>query len=182
MNYTLTPLNPDLYCTIPMAKKQLRIDADQTFEDDLIAEYRDSAIAQVENQCAVIFGNRDLEVAYTAFETKLILPVWPVKSITSVEYRDINGATQILAAADYKLFALQQDHKAHVTILIDLPETESDNPVAVTVTAVAGTDTVPGDIKQAIKLLISDSDTYREDKPMPGTDRSVMVKLRPYKY
>lgn len=182
MNYTITPLDPDDYCTIAMAKKQLRIDEDQTHEDDLISEYRDAAISHVENMCVVVFGTRKLEVAYPAFEKKLVLPVWPVQSIDSVEYVDSDGQTQTLPASDYNLFTLQQSHEAHITIKSNLPTTDMDNPVAVTVIAQVGTAKVPGDVKQAIKLLISDSDTYREDKPVPGTDRSVNVKLRPYKY
>jgi uncharacterized phiE125 gp8 family phage protein len=182
MNYTITPLVADSYCTIAMAKKQLRIDADQDFDNDLIEDYRGSAIDQVENMCAVVFGSRVMVASYEKFEKKMTLPVWPVNSITSIKYKDTAGQEQTLPESDYVLFAYQETHDVHVTIKVNLPEIEKDQPAAVVITAAVGTPTVPKDVKQAVKLLISDSDTYREDKPMPGTDRSVNIKLRPYKY
>jgi uncharacterized phiE125 gp8 family phage protein len=182
MNYTLTPLDADSYCTIAMAKKQLRIDEDQDFDNDLIEDYRGSAIDQVENMCAVVFGSRVMVANYQQFEKKITIPVWPVSSITSIKYLDAAGVEQTMPETDYVLFAYQETHEVHVTIKVQLPNTEKENPAAVVITAAVGTETVPRDVKQAIKLLISDSDTYREDKPMPGTDRSVNIKLRPYKY
>jgi uncharacterized phiE125 gp8 family phage protein len=180
MNYSITPLDSNKYLTLVMAKKHLRIDG--TDEDELITESIEASIAQVENHCAVIFGERDFVLKVPGFTSKINLPFYPVNSITSVVYKDKEGADQTLPVASYNLFALQQDHSNSVRILGNLPETETDNPEAVIITGKIGLVKVPGDVKKAVKLLCGDADTYREDRPMAGTDRAVSQLLRPYKY
>lgn len=182
MQFTVDPLDTDRYCTLAAAKKHLRIEADYTIDDDHITDSIESAAAQVENYCNVLFGTRDFTVETAQLANKIELPVYPVQSITSIIYQDENGDEQTMNDSDYRLFQLDQQRVTSIHFIGNIPSLQANNPSAVTITGVCGLGKVPGDVKKAVKLLIGDSDTYREDRQLAGTDRAVSKLLRPYKY
>jgi len=182
MQYTVDDINSDKYCTLAQAKTHLRIESDYTNDDDLITASIEAAASQIENHCAVLFGTRDFTIQLSQLSGKIDLPIYPVQSITAVSYKDVDGSDQSIASDSVKLFQLDQQRKASIHILGNLPAVEKDNPIAVTITGSCGLGKVPSAVKKATKLLIGDSDTYREDRQMAGTDRAVSKLLRPYKY
>lgn len=188
MNYTITPATTDSYCTLVQALKHLKMD-DRDGDNNIITPQEDqdevsdmiaSAIAQVENHCKPIFMPRDYVMTIEAWQPKVVYPFYPVSSITSVEYVDVNGDTQTLPADNYKPVSYTSTRESKVIFKGELPEIKEDSEI--TIKGSCGTDEVPADVKKAVKLLIGDSDTYREDRPVPGSDRAVNALLRPYKY
>lgn len=188
MNYTITPATTDSYCTLVQALKHLKLDdrdgdgniitpqEDQDEVSDMIA----SAIAQVENHCKPIFMARDYVMNIEAWQAKVLFPFYPVNSITAVEYIDVDGNYQTLPVDNFKLVSYASTRESKVIFKGDLPEIKEDTEI--TIKGSCGTNKVPADVKKAVKLLIGDSDTYREDRPVPGSDRAVNALLRPYKY
>lgn len=82
----------------------------------------------------------------------LWLPYVPVTSVTSVEYRDVDGATQTLSSANYILIAGFQSARVQLLPSEDWPVTE-EHPRAVTVTYVAGYTTYPSNLKRLTKMM-----------------------------
>lgn len=187
-DYAITPLSSDSFCTMAQALKHLKLD-DRDVDGAIITpqdtqdEVRlaiDSAIAQVENHCAVVLGSRNFTTRMDAFNAKVQFPFFEVTAITSVMYVDKEGQDIALPASSYKLATYRTTRESILIIKGEFPEIKEDSEVIVSGTC--GTVTVPADVKKAVRLLIGDSDTYREDRALPGSDRAVSALLRPYKY
>lgn len=187
MEYSITALPTDDYCTMPQALKHLRLDVyDGTGALDVddvtqleVQTMIDSAIAQVENLCGVVIGPRQFTLMIDAFASKIKFPFYKVTAITAVTYIDVNGDTQTLPNNSYRLSSYTTIHESMVYITGNLPAIKENTQI--TITGTCGTTTVPDDVKKAVRLLIGDSDTYREDRSIPGTERAVYALLRPYK-
>lgn len=82
----------------------------------------------------------------------LWLPFPPVTSVTSVQYRDTDGATQTVSSSDYILIAGNQSARVQLLPSVDWPDTE-EHPRAVTVTYVAGYTAYPSTMKRLVKIM-----------------------------
>ncbi|MFT7283323.1 head-tail connector protein [Nonlabens sp.] len=188
MDYTITPTESDNYCTLEQALKHLNLD-DRDAENaiitpqedqDEVTEMIEASIAQVENHCKPIFMERDYVVTLEEWQDKFVFPFYPVNSIASIAYKDLEGQNQTLVAASFRLISYASTRESKIIFKGTLPEIQEYS--SITITGKCGTSKVPADVKKAVKLLIGDSDTYREDRPLPGADRAVNALLRPYKY
>jgi hypothetical protein len=84
--------------------------------------------------------------------------------VTSVSYRDVDGALQTVAGTDYRII-----NSDHVTIVqpntgVTWPKTQADIPDATTIAYKAGKagELVAPPIKAAILLLVGDLHEHRE--------------------
>lgn len=177
LEYNIQATDATNYITLAMAKKQLRLDHD--LEDDLIQDYIDAAIDEVEQHCRVVFFKRDFKVTARAFTNKMQLPLYQARSITSIEYYDTAGALQTVDPASYKLVTYSATRESKLLFLTAMPAIKENTDI--TISGTVGTDEVPASVKQAVKLLIGKHDTYREDNNV-GVVRAVNKLLRPYKY
>lgn len=90
--------------TLAEAKVHCRVDIDDTSEDALISIYIAAARATAEKRMARAIIAQTWELAQDAFTEKIILPLAPIMSVTSVKYKDSAGAVQTVPSTDYALF------------------------------------------------------------------------------
>lgn len=142
--------------SVDEAKQHLRVDTSD--DDGLIAGYILAARHWVESQVGPLMTQTwDYTVDYgwptLAGEYAIPLPLRPVQSVTSVSYKDSDGATQTLSAGLY------------TTVLnVPLPRIERaygaswptvrDVPAAITVRFVAGYGSTPGDVPDSLRVAM----------------------------
>jgi len=138
--------------TLAEAKAHLREDADD--QDGLIVSLIRAAAAMVEAHTGLILRARTVAFSAPEFGDRLLLPVRPVVSVTSIAYDAQDGTEAAFTGYRVREFAGQ------VSIVpgfnAAFPEVEAIDG-AVRVTAVAGyadNASVPHAIKQAVLLLV----------------------------
>ena len=183
MEYTISTLPTDSFCTMQQALKHLRLDVydannaldvDQATQDE-VQTMIDSAISQVENLSGVVLGPRTFELKIDSFIDKLAFPFYKINSITAVTYVNAAGAAVTMAASDYRLSSYTNIHESILYIINELPARKENTQI--TITGTCGTTTVPSDVKKAVRLLIGDSDTYREDRNVAAPVRAVYALM-----
>lgn len=171
------------------AKAHLRVDHSE--EDSLITSIVSAVTAHLDGWTGVLgraLVTQTWRQDYEAFEDRLRLPLWPVASVTSVTYRDDEGADQTVSASNYTL--LRDDLGAYVEIKPGLSWPEvGDHLAPVSVTYVAGQAAadVPAAIKHAAYLMIGDLYRNRETAaigvqataiPMSATVNALLAPYR----
>jgi len=172
--------------TLAEAKAQCRVD--HSDEDTKIAAFIAAATGHLDGYTGILgraLVTQTWRQDFSAFASKLRLPLKPVASITSVTYYDGDNAQQTLSSSVYELLtdaagpylALKPDQ--------DWPGTY-DRAAAVSVTFVAGAAVadVPEEIKQAILLMVGHWYENREavtEAKMSDLPLAVDALLRPYR-
>lgn len=88
--------------TLAQAKTFLRMDgAEQDLEIGIMAA---AAVEDVEEQTGLRLLNQTVKVGADRFEDLAHFRVGPIRSVTSIAYRDVAGADQVLAPNRYELF------------------------------------------------------------------------------
>jgi uncharacterized phiE125 gp8 family phage protein len=153
---------------------------DFTDDDDLITSLVESATSKIDGPRGIGIAcfTQTWELSLDAFETEIILPGWPVKSVSSVTYVDIDGATQTIDSADYQLDIKGDKVRLRPSYGLSWPTPRLIN-AAVSISYVVGEAQV--DIEPLIKLAIKQmvahwyenreaiSETGFNDVPMSAT-------------
>lgn len=181
--------------TVEHAKQHLRVEISD--DDALIAGYVLAAREWVEGQThrALVTQTFDYAVDYDWPHyygmDKIILPVNPVQSVTSISYVDSSGASQTLAADQYTVAARESVSYIEPAYDVAWPEVRCV-PAAVTVRFVAGyLDTtvspnhgdVPFALRTAILLKAAELYEHRGDM-LPGSlqvSPAVEALISPYR-
>lgn len=147
------------------AKRHLRVDADDTSQDEVIDAAISAARELVEHETKTAVMTQTWALRLDAFpecSKPILLGRPPIQSITSVTYIDATGVEQTMPAADYVLDPAQLG-MLRLAYGASWPATRSQ-PMAVTITFVSGVeiDEVPKAIVQAMKLLVGDFYENRE--------------------
>lgn len=106
------------------------------------------------------------------------LDINPVTSVTSIQYKDTNGATQTLNATNYTADTVSQPARIFPTEDVSYPDL-GEYPNAVFVTYVAGyatTAAVPAALKTAMLQKIAFLYENREDIPIQGVGAAYRVR------
>lgn len=133
------------------AKAQLRVTSDA--EDALIEGYIRAATKYVEQTLSVSISEQQWQLTLDSFTDTIELPRGPVTEIDSVEYVDVDGATQTVDGDIYSIDLFSRSQ----WLVLNSDETWPDTLSAVNtviVTYTAGMEQVPDDLKHAILLLI----------------------------
>jgi uncharacterized phiE125 gp8 family phage protein len=148
--------------SLEMAKKHLRLDASFDDEDDLITAYISAAVSYCES---FIGGNisATATIKMDDLPLRFKIPVFPVKTITSVSYFP-NSASEAVTLAETSYALMRVDKSAYLALTIDSPALP-DRFDAVTVVCEIGFDELPKTIIQAVLLLVGDMYERREDRP-----------------
>lgn len=138
--------------SLALAKSHLRVTS--SHEDTLIPTYIAAARDWIENYCGIAIEERTVTFSAPKFENTMPMPIAPVQSISSVQYKDEDGNTQTLATSVYGYVATDS-LSPRIVLLNDQewPDTAID-PEAVTVTAVVGYDSAPAALVSAMLLMI----------------------------
>lgn len=150
--------------SLALAKKQCRIEADYTDEDDLIARLITAARLYCEARISRAFVTQTVKLSLDAFPfhrawspvgAALTLSKPPIQSVSWVKYIDPSGTLQTLDPSFYTVDASSQPARIVRNQLNPWPTT-GFYPAAVQIQFVAGygnADAVPANIGQAILLL-----------------------------
>jgi uncharacterized phiE125 gp8 family phage protein len=160
---------------LDLVKRHLGVGFDDA--DDLISLYLEAATAAVEGPHGIGVPLRiaTYKLTLDAFPCDSItIPLRPVTAISSVQFKDENGFVQTLAPTAY----LTDITTGTVSRNIGGSwPTTANLPGAVTITFVAGFETIPADLLNAILLMIAGSIKNRED--MYGTDGTATPVMSP---
>ena len=141
--------------TLPVAradaKDHLRIEQDEIDFDSDLDELIYAAGKYVEDSIHHTLITTQYTAKWDCFPGDILkIPGWPIASVDSIQYKDVDGATQTIRPA----------------IDEDWPDTEADAIDAVTVTFTAGhgsaASDVPYQIRSMIKLLVAHWFKHRE--------------------
>lgn len=149
--------------TLDEAKAHLRVDFSD--DDDLITALIKTATASLESYTRTRLITQTVQVTADSFLKLRSLPVWPVQSVVSVVYDDLDG---VETTWDPALFTHRRSVKPN-QIVPAYEETwphARDHVDAVRVTLVVGygdaAEDVPAEIRHAMKLMISELYNNRE--------------------
>lgn len=150
--------------TLPVAradvKDHLRIEQDEIDFDADLDELIYAAGKYVEDAIHHTLINTQYTAKWDCFPSEMLkIPAWPIVSIDSVQYTDVDGNTQTLSSSLYRTKLVQTPACILPAIDEDWPDTQADAIEAVTVTFTAGHGTaasdVPYQIRSMIKLLVA---------------------------
>ncbi|MBY8826116.1 head-tail connector protein [Sphingomonas colocasiae] len=137
--------------SLEAAKAHLRVDADDDAEDAVIGAFRDAAITAVELYTKVMLGSAT-RTWQGRFASRMVLGTGPVTEVTAISYLDPYGDAISLSASDWRL-ALGE-------LVPGIGKSwpmaaQDDGVVTVTFTAGYSDETRPGNLVQAVKLMLS---------------------------
>lgn len=168
------------------AKKNINIDlADsETVPDDLLQLYVDSATDEIENYTDRVFVDRTATIQLSEWVGKIELPVSPVRSVLGITFIDINGQDVDLdEGIDYRVLDYDNGMRTKILFLMsNFPELNNDGDMNISIQVQLGylKSKMPGAVKRAALLIVSDAESYRGTANI-GTNQSVHNVLRPYR-
>lgn len=146
--------------TLAEAKEHLRVDSDQTEEDDLISGLIAAAREHVENLCGPLISQTiEQRMSEWPSDGTIRLSKPRVQSVTSIKYLDEAGTEYTVTSTDYTLDA-SEEHRPKVILKYDKSWPTATlfnvNPIRILYIAGYGDNGsyVPFAIKAAMKLII----------------------------
>lgn len=194
--------------SIAEAKAHLRVDFED--EDDLIGSLISAAREHVEQVCNRVIGAQtwclsldqfplldtfhtvtpytregSLGNGYYFSQCQIEIPLAKVVNVTSITYVDGAGTTQTLSPSSYVADTASEPARIVPANGSPWPYPDSYVPGSIKVSFVAGGDTCPASINQAILLLVGHWYANREavsEKPMANLPLAVDSLLSPHKF
>ena len=160
------------------------LDETTTDNDALIQELIYAVQSNVEEQCDLGLNEATFETYLDKFPLKGIeVWHWPVASIESVKYTDGDGVTQTVTSTNYGTDLTRKPARIVPIDSYSWPDTK-DTPNAVQIqykTGFTSPAVLPGDLKQAMYMILSDWFKNRGDKGwrFPRISEKILNK---YKY
>lgn len=175
--------------TLARARLQLKIDADippvapateaTSERDPEIEDAIKSARQLVEQYLGRAIGEQVFEMVMTGWHPVVELPMGSVASISSIKYTADDGEHDLLAES----YALYGGEKPFVTISAAPPLASVPDNVRIRFVAGYSVDTVPGPVKSAMLLLITDlvlNPSRQTDRPL-SENKAFEALLTPYR-
>jgi hypothetical protein len=168
--------------TLEKAKKQLRLDAGSTDEDDLIQSYIDAAQIACENFVNRGISKRDFVMELSAFETPVTFERnYENDVITKIEYyAPGETALTLLPASQYQLRKSNTVECFDIKFSSILETAKRDDAVIITISQGFDLASCPKPILQAMNLRLSDFYERREDREQ-GSNPASNNLLRAYR-
>ena len=174
--------------TLTEMKAHLRVDIDD--EDDLITSLIVTARSAIEHRTRrqMITAVWDLSLPGFPSCGRIELPFSNLQSVMSIAYADINGDTQTLDTAYYRVLTDSDPGFVQRAPSVSWPTVEYGNAAPVTVRYTAGygdtADDVPEGVRHAIKLLVGHYYWHRESvgesslNRVPDTIENLIAQYR----
>lgn len=157
MNYTrkTAPVLPVV--DLSVLKEHVRIDADLTDQDAVLAAYHDAAVSWVEEYTGRSLMTQTWQIACEEFAEKLWLPrAAPLQSVTFVKYYNTANTLTTLSSSIYTVPAFAEPAVIRLADTQVWPDVY-DREDAVQVEYVTGATTasdVPAPLRHAVQLLV----------------------------
>jgi uncharacterized phiE125 gp8 family phage protein len=181
-NIIKTPVNPgsDAVLTLSEIKEHCEVEDVYTEDDDKLEAYLAAAIVDAENYTGAQIFEKSVSLFYDGFSENLIFEVYPVKSISSIEY--YKEGEDVLTVVDPSTYYLVNQGLRVQKIVFKEPIEDIDQrPDALKVVLLCGFDPVPDVVKLAIKLQAAESYERREDRPVSVLNKISRHFLRHYR-
>ena len=164
MSYQLITARTEWPVELDEVKVHLRESG--TSNDAYIQELIYSATDKAENENDLALNEMTFDLLLDDFPSSIRLWKHPVSSVTSVKYTDTDGNTQTVTSSNYSTDLFEYPARIYPVAGYTWPGVkDTANAVQVRfVTGFASPTVLPGDIKQAIYLIIADFMDNREDK------------------
>lgn len=181
--YKVTVPNTELPVLLETARAHLR--ADDRYDDEYLKGVILAAASNVEKQYGLALLTQTVKQYHRGFplspDTPLLLRITPLVSVTSIEYVDTAGDTQVWNNAEYSFGHYNQTAFITPKVGHAWPGNVGNQPNAVTVTYQAGfgpkASNVPADIRSALLLMIGSMYENREDAPatLPTAAQNILL-------
>ena len=162
------------------AKSWLKIDTSD--EDDLIQDLIDEVTSDIENNYQIPVKSKDVTAVWENFASAVPLPFQPVSSITTVKTIESDGTTTTLTVdEDYRLVGNR--------LLIDeiCGYERPYNRTKLEVVYVSAFDSVPNDVRLALKKAVLSNFEDRQDvvggmsvSMLPNSSKKILSKYRKF--
>jgi len=162
------------------AKSWLKIDTSD--EDDLIQDLIDEVTSDIENNYQIPVKSKDVTAVWENFASAVPLPFQPVSSITTVKTIESDGTTTTLTVdEDYRLVGNR--------LLIDeiYGYERPYNRTKLEVVYVSAFDSVPNDVRLALKKAVLSNFEDRQDvvggmsvSMLPNSSKKILSKYRKF--
>ena len=165
-------------------KRWLKVEPSITEDDDVIMSIMQSAQRYIEQKKSIFLSKAEITEYFQELDGELMLSVYPVNSISSLNYRDTSGVWQTITSSDYELTATfpQRLIEAYDVSWPDI----SDMRDSVKVVYEAGYDDpnkVPAELKMAFQSLVADWYENRENPVREkGTLADKILDTLPYRW
>lgn len=184
MDYNITYgalVGTPVVATLDLAKRNSGIEISYVVDDDLLNVLLDASIQDAENFIETPIRERNITIGLSEWPVRFEMPVYPVNLITSIVYKDIDGADQTVSTSDYVLYSVDGRNKVKFT-WDTWPEVSADHDFPISINCVSGyaTADVPPSIKSAVLMRFSHKERFREDVPT-SYNRAFHAALRPFK-
>lgn len=174
--------------TLDDAKKQLKLE-DFTFDDALIQEYINSAVSEAENIANRALYTKLYSIRFDSWRQDVVPKIQRINTITAFFYIDEDGNEVDLTASisDYVELIQINEYASMIRFkdFDNLPNLAEDtfNAVRFTVNVGYSKATLPAQIKQAVKLLVTDSYNFRNTRVQDKRYlNSASILIEPYKF
>lgn len=164
MSFQLITARTEWPVELPEVKAHLREEG--TDNDAYIQELIYAATDKAETENDLALNTMTFDLLLDTFPVDILIWKWPVASVTSVKYTDIDGVTQTVTSSNYSTDPYTYPARIKPVDSYTWPGVK-DTAGAVQVrfiTGFASPAVIPGDIKQALYLVITDFVDNREDK------------------
>lgn len=139
--------------TVWDAMDHLRVTDDDEYSQ--VSALIERAVAYIDGPYGIgmCVMNQTWDMVQDRFTDPIWIPVYPVQSVTSITYTDVDGVSQTLASDTYTLDGYGMSPAIKRAYNQTWPASRVE-PNAVTIRFVAGHESAPMDIKQAVLLLV----------------------------
>ena len=167
MTYQLITARTSDILELDDVKTYLRIKSSVTTHDALLTGFITAVQDDVEKKYDLSLSTATWELRMDDFPDKEIeIWKWPVASVTSVKYTDSDGNTQTVDSSNYAVDTSSRVARIYPNSSYTWPDVKDTvNAVQVRfVTGFASPESVPEDLRLAMKLIIGDWYDNREDR------------------
>lgn len=139
--------------TLQEARDHLRWTITDTGQDAIISSHIKAATEELENKLQRTLCETTWAATFDSFPAALKLPMAPLLSVVSVQYKDETGTLQTMATGDYMVDTVSEPGFVVPAPGVEWPATQDGAINAVTVTYKAGYKLAPGNQAEAAALV-----------------------------
>ena len=146
------------------AKDHLRIEQSETAHDNDLTHLIRTAAEWVQDNCHIWLNETEIEAVFETFpeDRQFKLPGWPVQSVDSLQYDDINGTEQTITGFQTDL--IDCPASIYPAVNVEWPETQDQKIGAVRVELTVGypESEIPHMARHLIRLMVGHWFKHRE--------------------
>ena len=167
MHKTVLGTGPEVE-PLEVTEAKAHLNVSGSSKDPYIDSLITTARRQIERYLHRALITQSWKVYYNNWQHTMLIPFGSLQAVASIKYYDINGTQQTLTESDY-YWVVTTDDPGCIVRKYDatFPELQHGRPDAIEIAFTAGygatSAAIPGEIKHAMKILIGNYYSNRED-------------------